>query len=72
MSIKERVIEWWDWKVYWLATGTLRRMCERNGGFAYLFQLSIADWLKEHPLPDSLKSSTESFYRTQKESARSS
>jgi hypothetical protein len=39
-------------------------MCERNGGFAYLFELWIRQWRKENPIPRSLESATEHFFES--------
>lgn len=57
-------IEKWDWMIYRLAHKSIRRMCERNGGFAYLFELWIRQWRKEHPIPASLESATEHFFES--------
>ena len=62
MGIKQRIIDWWDWKVYWLAYKTFNRMCKRNQGFAYLFKLNVDKWLRENPLPPELERATESFF----------
>lgn len=62
MNLKERIVEWWDWKIYWLAYATFNRMVKRNAGFAYLFKLNVDMWLKENPLPPELVDSTESFF----------
>ena len=57
-----KIIEKWDWIIYRLACGSLRRMCKRNGGFAYLMQLSIQGWLERNPIPENLKRSAEIFH----------
>ena len=56
------IVEKWDWMIYRLATGTLRRMCERNQGFAYLFELNLRKYREEHPISKELESSTEHFF----------
>jgi len=57
-------IEKWDWTIYRFAHHSIRRMCERNGGFAYLFELWIRQWRKEHPIPRSIESATEHFFES--------
>lgn len=36
-------------------------------GFVYLLELWLGYWREKYGIPDSLKRSTESFFRTQKE-----
>ena len=62
MGLKQRIVEWWDWRIYWLAYATFNRMCRRNAGFAYLFKLNIDKWLLDNPLPPELVNSTERFF----------
>lgn len=59
-----RLVEHWDWLVYRLACGSLRRMCEHNGGFAYLMQLWLMEWRKQHPISPELERSTEMFFES--------
>jgi hypothetical protein len=73
--MKSWIIERWDWLVYRLAYRTFRRMCERNGGFAYLFELYLRQWRSEHPIPDYVERATETFFEAirdqiEKEKAR--
>lgn len=58
----DRIIEKWDWLIYWFAYSSLKRMCERNNGFAYLIRLQLDDWLNKHPLDENLKHTTELFF----------
>jgi hypothetical protein len=55
------IVERWDWFIYRLACHSIRRMCERHGGFAYLFELSTREWRKEHPISLELETTTEQF-----------
>lgn len=64
--IKERIIERWDFFVYWIAHKSLNRMCQRNAGFAYLFELRIREWRLEHPISPELEAATESFHESMK------
>ena len=66
-ALKDRLVEWWDWKVYWLAYRSMCRMCQRKPGFAYLFKLSIDGWLEDHPVPENVKYATKVFYESQKQ-----
>lgn len=64
--MKSFLVEKWDWFIYRLAQGTIKRMCERNPAYAYLFELWIQGWREEHPIDESLKSATEHFYKSLK------
>ena len=56
------LVEKWDWWIYHQAYHSLKRMCVRNRGFAYLIQLQLNDWIKENPMEQSLVEATEQFY----------
>jgi len=56
------IIERWDWIIYRLAHKSLKRMCERNAGFAYLFQLWLQEWRTKHPISPELEKATELFF----------
>lgn len=64
------VVTKWDWFIYRLAMHSIRRMCERNPGHAYLFELWIREWRLSHPIPPSLERSTEWFFESLKEGRR--
>lgn len=64
------IVEQWDWMVYRAAQRSIRRMFERRAGFAYLFELQIRDWRDEHPIPESLERSTESFHEAMKQASK--
>jgi hypothetical protein len=64
------LIEKWDLMVYRLAHHSMRRMCERNQGFAYLFELWIREWRAKNPIPKELESATEKFFESLKSSRR--
>jgi hypothetical protein len=55
------IIEKYDWFIYHRAYHSMRRMCERNAGFAYLFELWIRDWRSRNPISPELERSTEFF-----------
>jgi len=61
------IVEKWDWFVYRRAWHSIRRMCERNHGFAYLFELWIREWRRKHPITPELERSTELFFETQRD-----
>jgi len=58
----KRITEWIDWKIYWLFWKAVNRMVHRNPAYAYLMQLRIAEFLRNNPLDESLKRSTEVFH----------
>ena len=60
------ILEKWDWMIYGFAQGSIRRMCERNQGFAYLFELWIREWRPQHPIPKQLGFSTEIVFESLK------
>lgn len=64
--MKRWLIEKWDWFIYRRAQHSIRRMCERNEGFAYLFEMQLADWRKEHPISPELERATEIFHEALK------
>ncbi len=67
MRLYNYILERWDWWIYAKAVNSVRRMCEKNQGFGYLFLLQIQDWVKSNPIPEDLKRSTESFYESLKD-----
>jgi hypothetical protein len=67
MSRKQRLIDWWDRKVYWFAYRSLNRMCSRDPGMALLFKLHLEGWLEKRPPSESLRSATQAFYDSLKE-----
>jgi hypothetical protein len=56
------IVNKWDWMIYRLAHHSIRRMCERDPAFAYLFELWIREWRSKHPIPDYIERSTERFF----------
>jgi hypothetical protein len=62
-NIINTLVEKWDWWIYHQAYHSLKRMCVRNRGFAYLIQLQLNDWIKENPMEQSLVEATEQFYK---------
>jgi hypothetical protein len=56
------IIEKYDWFIYRRAFNSLRRMCEKNAGFAYFFELHLKQYRAEHPISKKLEHATEEFY----------
>jgi hypothetical protein len=52
----------YDWFIYKMAYNSIKRMCEKNPGMAYLMELNIRGWRENHPINDDLKHATEVFY----------
>ena len=66
--MRQKLIEKFDWIVYRLAYKSINRMCTRSdGAYAYLFKLSIEEWLEHHPLSERVKDSAETFHRSLRE-----
>lgn len=61
------LIQHWDWFIYHRAYHSLRRMCERNGGFAYMLELWIREFRRRHPISPQLERATEEFFASQLE-----
>jgi hypothetical protein len=61
------LLEKWDWMVYRFAHHSIRRMCERNQGFAYLIELWIREWRSQHPIPKELEAATEHFFESMRD-----
>lgn len=55
------VVAWYDRMMYRLAFPSLQRMCLRNPGIAYLFELHLRRHRERNPISDSLMRSTETF-----------
>ena len=53
--MKPWILDKWDWWIYKRAFNSLRRLCESNQGFAYLFELHLRDYRAEHPISKQLK-----------------
>ncbi len=60
------IVNKWDWMVYGLAVHSIRRICERNPGLAYLFELWIRDWRLKNPISKEAELATEEFYKSKK------
>lgn len=63
-AIKRTIQDCWDWWVYRRAHHSLRRMCERQPGFAYLMELWIREWRGRHPISPELERATEAFFES--------
>ncbi len=59
-----------DWFIYHRAYKSLERLSESSIGFVYLLELWLGYWREKYGIPDSLKRSTESFFRTQRYAIR--
>ena len=64
MSAIAWIVEKWDWIIYRCAHHSIRRMCKKNQGFAYLFELWIREWRSQHPISKELESATEHFFES--------
>ena len=69
-TLRDKIISKYDWIVYRLAYGSIKRMCERDVGFAYLFKLWIDEWLSKQKIPESLKRSTDLFFESLRDKAK--
>lgn len=58
------IVEKWDWWIYARAHHSLRRICKRNGGFAYLLELYLKKWREENPISPELECATEIFFES--------
>jgi hypothetical protein len=65
--MRKWLIEKYDMMVYRLAYHSIRRMCERNAGFAYLFELWIREWRSKHPISKQLETATENFFESMRD-----
>lgn len=65
--MKEWIVKKWDWWIYYRALHSLRRMCERNPGFAYLMRLHIQEYREKYPISPELEHATEGFHRAMSE-----
>lgn len=61
------IIEKWDWIIYRLAYGSLRRMCARESAFALILERWIQEWRKQNPMPDRLERAAEGFFEACRE-----
>lgn len=61
-NLINKITRKWDWWIYCRSFHSIRRMVIDRPGFAYLMELNIRQWNKDHPLPESLKSATEHFH----------
>lgn len=66
----ERIQYKYDMLIYKLAYKSIKRLCDYNVGFIYLFKLQIDDWIKENRPSESVKRSAEIFYKSLKEQKR--
>ena len=61
--MREWALKHWDKWVYYFAHATLRRMCERDQGFAYLMELQLREYRKNNPISPELQREVEEFFR---------
>lgn len=61
--MREWILKKWDSLVYYFAHSTLRRMCERNQGFAYLLELQLREYRKNNPISSEVERETEEFFK---------
>lgn len=61
-KIADYFVEKYDWFIYGLAVKTMERMCRRNSGFAYFFELQLRKYRQEHPISKDLENATEVFF----------
>ncbi len=57
------MVEKWDWWIYCRSYHSMRRMCKKNPGYAYLLELRIKEYRRQNPMPESLERATEEFHR---------
>ena len=58
-------LEKYDWFIYRIAFKSIRRMCVRSPGIAYLFELWIKEWRRQNSITPQLERATELFFETQ-------
>ncbi|MBW7846367.1 MAG: hypothetical protein LC136_08010 [Burkholderiales bacterium] len=68
-NVVRRFVEKYDWFIYRRAFNTLKRMCNRNAGFAYLMELHIKKYRELHHITPELERATEAFFETLEENA---
>jgi len=61
------IIEKWDWFIYFCAYASMKRMCARDPGFAYLLELWISEYRKQNPISEQSKRAIELFFATQRD-----
>lgn len=61
--MREWLLRKWDKWVYYFAYGTLRRMCERDQGFAYLMELQLREYRKNNPISTEVERETAEFFK---------
>ena len=67
--MREWLLKKWDNWVYYFAHDTLRRMCARNQGFAYLMELQLREYRKKNPISSDVQRETEEFFKLTREIA---
>lgn len=60
--LKLKIVGYWDWWIYCRAIHSLRRMYEREPGFAYLFELQIRKYREGNTIPLPLGKLTERYF----------
>lgn len=60
----KRVINKWDWLVYRLAFKSFKRMAKTEPHWMYFLSLWLAEWMKENPIGEHLKSSARTFFES--------
>lgn len=61
-KIKDKIVEKWDFWIYYRAFNSLKRICERNPGFNHIMECHLKKYNEQNPVSESLKNSAEMFY----------
>lgn len=62
-NLVDKIVDWYDFKVYSMAYKSIERMIYKNPGYAYLFYLFLDKWIKNNPPSENVVVATEIFFR---------
>ena len=63
----KRLRNWWDWRVYWFAWASMRRIATRDPGMVLMFKLYLDEWLSKHPPSEAVEDAAHELHRAMRD-----
>ena len=58
----DHLIYKWDWMIYRLSFGTMRRMCKRDPAPVFILEKWMQEWRKQNPMSESVEKAANTFF----------
>lgn len=63
-NLLSQIVDWFDWKIYWLFYKVFNRMLIKHPAWCYLVYLNIGKWFEENPLDEKVKKSADIYFNS--------